>query len=101
MGEGQLTGGRGPLERVPLAPTANDFFITAWITATANKCISLMYFTYGYLAGIVGFSLSVLTRLEMNSPLPYIIAYAKSHVFNCITTLHGIIMIFYSSCQHS
>lgn len=41
------------------------------------------------------FSLSILTRFEMNSPIPYLISYSKSQIFNSITTLHGIIMIFF------
>jgi heme/copper-type cytochrome/quinol oxidase subunit 1 len=69
-------------------------FVSNWLVATSNKVISMMYLTYGYLSGLLGFSLSFVTRLEMNSPLPYVISYSKSQLFNSVTTLHGIIMIF-------
>lgn len=46
------------------------------------------------------FSLSILTRLEMNSPIPYLISYSKSQILIQLQRCMELLWYSCSSCQH-
>src|SRR5215211_9388960 len=69
---------------------------TGWrrfVYSTNHKDIGTMYLVFAMAAGIIGASLSVAMRMELQAPGLQI--FHDSHMFNVFTTAHGLIMIFF------
>ena len=69
---------------------------TGWrryVYSTNHKDIGTMYLVFAIIAGIVGASLSVAIRMELQNPGVQI--FSNPHTFNVFVTAHGLIMIFF------
>jgi cytochrome c oxidase subunit 1 len=64
-----------------------------WLYSTNHKDIGTMYLVFAIIAGIIGGSLSVGMRMELQAPGMQI--FGDAEVFNVFTTAHGLIMIFF------
>ena len=68
--------------------------ITRWLFSTNHKDIGTMYIIFGVVAGLVGLTLSMLMRTELMYPGAGILG-GDHHLFNVLTTGHGLIMVFF------
>jgi cytochrome c oxidase subunit 1 len=69
---------------------------TGWrrfVYSTNHKDIGTMYLVFAIIAGIIGATLSVAIRMELQNPGIQI--FSNPHTFNVFTTAHGLIMIFF------
>src|SRR5215211_1279586 len=69
---------------------------TGWrrfVYSTNHKDIGTMYLVFAMAAGIIGASLSVAMRMELQEPGLQI--FHDAHIYNIFTTAHGLIMIFF------
>ena len=73
-----------------------------WLFSTNHKDIGVMYLWFAFIAGMIGYSMSGLMRLELAEPgiqyLPSIFNITEDqarHMFNVLTTGHGLIMVFF------
>ena len=69
---------------------------TGWrrfVYSTNHKDIGTMYLVFAIAAGVIGLSMSVAMRMELQSPGIQI--FHDPHQFNVFTTAHGLIMIFF------
>ena len=68
-------------------------FFTRWFLSTNHKDIGTMYLLVAIVAGLVGGTLSVLMRLELQEPgLQY---FSNPGMYNVMVTGHGLIMVFF------
>ena len=69
---------------------------TGWrrfVYSTNHKDIGTMYLVFAIVGGLVGGSLSIMMRLELQQPgLQF---FHDPHMFNVFTTAHGLIMVFF------
>jgi cytochrome c oxidase subunit 1 len=69
---------------------------TGWrrfVYSTNHKDIGTMYLVFAIIGGLIGGSLSIAMRLELQHPGMQI--FHDSHTYNAFTTAHGLIMIFF------
>jgi len=73
-----------------------------WLFSTNHKDIGVMYLWFAFFAGLIGFSMSGLMRMELAEPgvqfLPEFLGITEiqaRHMFNVLTTGHGLIMVFF------
>src|ERR1700716_1763408 len=69
---------------------------TGWrrfVYSTNHKDIGTMYLVFAIMAGVIGASMSIAIRMELQTPGIQI--FHESHQFNVFTTAHGLIMIFF------
>jgi cytochrome c oxidase subunit I len=69
---------------------------TGWrryVYSTNHKDIGTMYLVFALIAGVIGASLSIAIRMELQ--YPEIQLFHDSHTFNVFVTAHGLIMIFF------
>jgi cytochrome c oxidase subunit 1 len=69
---------------------------TGWrryLYSTNHKDIGTMYLLFAIVGGIVGATLSIAMRLELQEPGVQI--FASAHTFNVFVTAHGLIMVFF------
>src|ERR1044071_8218418 len=69
---------------------------TGWrrfLYSTNHKDIGTMYLVFALVAGVIGASLSIAIRMELQNPGMQI--FPSSHEFNVFVTAHGLIMIFF------
>src|SRR6201984_1292159 len=65
--------------------------IMRWITTTNHKDIGTLYLWFSFTMFIVGGIMALTIRAELFKPGLQIVA---PEFFNCMTTLHGLIMVF-------
>ncbi|RMB04663.1 cytochrome c oxidase subunit I [Eilatimonas milleporae] len=73
-----------------------------WAFSTNHKDIGVMYLWFAFFAGLIGFGMSGLMRMELAEPgiqyLPDLFGMTEDqarHMFNVLTTGHGLIMVFF------
>ena len=69
---------------------------TGWrrfVYSTNHKDIGTMYLVFAMVAGVIGGTMSVAMRMELQ--VPGLQIFHDSHQFNVFTTAHGLIMIFF------
>ncbi|WP_427023459.1 cytochrome c oxidase subunit I [Aureimonas ureilytica] len=64
-----------------------------WVYSTNNKDIGILYLIFAIVAGIIGASLSIAIRAELQQPGLQI--FGNPQVFNVFTTAHGLVMVFF------
>ena len=76
--------------------------IGRYLFSTNHKDIGVMYLWFAVIAGIIGFAMSGLMRIELENPgvtfLPLLTGGdvdAAYHMFNVLVTGHGLIMVFF------
>jgi cytochrome c oxidase subunit I len=68
-------------------------FFTRWFLSTNHKDIGTLYLIFAIFSGVIGTTLSVLMRLELQEPgLQY---FTNQHTYNTLVTGHGLIMVFF------
>ncbi len=68
-------------------------FVRRWLFSTNHKDIGTLYLFFAVFAGIIGFILSLLIRMELAYPGLQI--FSSSQAYNVAITNHGLIMIFF------
>ena len=69
-------------------------FLQRWVLTTNHKDIGTLYILFGFFAGCIGTSLSVLIRIELAYPGMQIFL-NNIGLFNTIISAHGLIMVFF------
>src|SRR5271166_1367148 len=72
----------------------NPGFVARWLFSTNHKDIGTLYLIFAVVAGVVGASLSMLMRAQLQYPGNTIITSGQE--WNTIVTAHGLIMIFFT-----
>lgn len=67
-----------------------------WLCSTNAKDIGIMYIIIGFIAALIGTSLSMIIRLELAAPgVQFINSDKYQIIYNNLITSHGLIMIFF------
>ncbi|MEM1140365.1 MAG: cytochrome c oxidase subunit I [Pseudomonadota bacterium] len=67
-------------------------FFTRWFLSTNHKDIGTLYIVFAFIAGLVGYGLSGVMRVELaNAEVQFL----GEHQYNVFITAHGLIMIFF------
>ncbi len=68
-------------------------FVRRWLMSTNHKDIGTLYLSFAILASIVGGGLSILMRMELQSPGMHF--FSSGQEWNTVVTAHGLVMIFF------
>lgn len=66
-------------------------FFERWFFSTNHKDIGTLYLGFSFIMFVIGAFMSVLIRLELAQPG---IQYIRPEIFNQLTTVHALVMIF-------
>nr|YP_010363723.1 cytochrome c oxidase subunit I [Menacanthus cornutus]UNZ12990.1 cytochrome c oxidase subunit I [Menacanthus cornutus] len=66
-----------------------------WFLSTDHKDIGTLYFIFGIISGLLGFSMSMIIRLQLTSPMPVNSSSNYLTFFNVTVTSHAFLMIFF------
>ncbi len=75
----------------------DDHLPTGWrryVYSTNHKDIGTMYLVFAIVAALVGGTMSILMRMELQFPGDGILG-GDHHLFNVLVTAHGLIMVFF------
>ncbi|MDP6708997.1 MAG: cytochrome c oxidase subunit I [Alphaproteobacteria bacterium] len=65
-----------------------------WLYSTNHKDIGTMYLTFAIVMGVIGGLMSVIMRMELQTPGDDVLG-GDHHFFNVLVTAHGLIMVFF------
>ena len=68
-------------------------FVSRWLYSTNHKDIGTLYIFFSLIAAIIGIGLSLLMRIELQSPGMQI--FANGQMWNAYVSAHGLIMVFF------
>ncbi len=81
------------IDTEPIVLDARPTFWKRWVYSTNHKDIGTLYLLFAFCAGLVGATLSILMRLELQEPGLQI--FSDPQTYNVVVTGHGLIMIFF------
>ena len=91
-----------PFERLEDAHSAHaapPHGLWRWLASTNHKDIGTLYLIFAGVAGIIAVTLSIVMRLELQSPgVQYLIDAGGNpdhQLYNSLVTLHGVLMMFF------
>ena len=68
-------------------------FVARWLFSTNHKDIGTLYLLFSVFAAVIGVALSVLMRMELQSPgLQF---FSSGQTWNAVVSAHGLIMVFF------
>ena len=68
-------------------------FVARWLFSTNHKDIGTLYLLFSVFAAVIGVALSVLMRMELQSPgLQF---FSDGQTWNTVVSAHGLIMVFF------
>ncbi len=68
-------------------------FVSRWLFSTNHKDIGTLYIVFALFAAIIGIGISLLMRIELQSPGMQI--FADGQAWNAMVSAHGLIMVFF------
>src|SRR5437762_7029259 len=91
-----------PFERLEDAHSAHaapPHGLRRWLTSTNHKDIGTLYLVSTALIGIIAVAISIVMRLELQSPgVQFLVdagGNADHQFYNALVTLHGVLMMFF------
>ena len=69
-------------------------FFVRWFCSTNHKDIGTLYLIFAVIAGLIGGAMSVVFRMELQTPGDQVLG-GDHQLFNVLITAHGLIMVFF------
>nr|AYF57784.1 cytochrome c oxidase subunit I [Neohydatothrips samayunkur] len=69
-------------------------YLSKWLFSSNHKDIGILYFMFGFWAGMLGLSLSMMIRLSLRTPMKTFIF--NDQFYNSVITAHAFVMIFFT-----
>ncbi|MBL8690437.1 MAG: cytochrome c oxidase subunit I [Rhodospirillaceae bacterium] len=69
-------------------------FFVRWFCSTNHKDIGTLYLIFAVVAGLIGGAMSVVFRMELQTPGDQVLG-GDHQLFNVLITAHGLIMVFF------